>query len=495
MKLKECAALFVASRCEGDPETEIQGLAADNRKVRPGDLFICIRGYQFDGHEFAADAVERGAAALVTEQKLALDIPQLIVKDTRYAMSVIAAHFYGYPSSELKVIGVTGTNGKTTITYLMERILEDQGKKLGLMGTIQTKIGGEVFESKNTTLESLDLQRNLRKMRDSGAEYAVMEVSSHALELGRVKGCDFKTAIFTNLTQDHLDFHETMENYRDAKSLFFSRLGNTFTPDVNRRKVAVLNADDPASKVFARVTSAQVITYGIDQEADVRATNIRITHQGTMFQVESFAGHASITLKLIGKFSVYNALAAIAAGLAEGFALEDIQTSLEKVSGVNGRFEAVMEGQPFLVVVDYAHTPDSLENVLATIKDFAKGNIISVFGCGGDRDRTKRPVMGEIAAKYSDYVFVTSDNPRTEDPSLILADIEPGVVRGGLSPEQYSMIVDRKEAIEAAIEMASHEDVVLIAGKGHETYQEVNGIRTDFDDRIVAKHAIRRRFH
>lgn len=495
MKLRELATLLIDSKMIGDPETEIYGIETDSRKVKPKDLFICLVGHQVDGHQFASSAVDAGASAIVTQYEIATSVPQLVVKDSRFAMAVFANHFFGYPSSELKLIGVTGTNGKTTVTYLLEKILQDQGKTTGLMGTIQMKIGGNSYEVKNTTQEALELQRNFRRMVQAKDEYCVMEVSSHALELGRVKGCDFKTAIFTNLTQDHLDFHSTMESYKEAKSMLFSRLGNTYGAEKDRRKVAVLNADDPTSEYFKRVTAAHVLTYGIENEADVRAKHVKVTHKGTEFWLESFAGSAQFQLQLIGKFSVYNALAAVTAALAEGFSLQQIQQSLQEVAGVNGRFEAVMEGQPFLVVVDYAHTPDSLENVLSTIKEFARKRIICVFGCGGDRDRKKRPLMGEIAATYSDIVLVTSDNPRTEDPEAILKDIEPGVIRSGLRKDQYEFIVDRKQAIQKAIEIAGPEDVVLIAGKGHETYQEVNGRRTDFDDRLVAKDHLRRLFH
>jgi UDP-N-acetylmuramoyl-L-alanyl-D-glutamate--2,6-diaminopimelate ligase len=429
----------------------------------------------------------------VAERRLKVDAAQLIVGDSRHAMALFAHHFYGYPSQEMKVIGVTGTNGKTTVTWLLEKIFADRGARTGLMGTIRMKIGDSYHEMKNTTPDALELARSFRRMRDAGTDYCVMEVSSHALALGRVKGVDFRTAIFTNLTQDHLDFHGTMERYREAKGLFFSRLGNTYSADPDRRKYAVLNADDDASDYFRSLTAAQVITYGIDRKADIRAENVRVTLQGTTFDLVSFAGSARFSLQLIGKFSVYNALAAIGAALCEGIPLEDIRRSLEEMSGVDGRFQAVQAGQPFLVLVDYAHTPDSLENVLATIREFAKGRIYCVFGCGGDRDRGKRPIMGRIAARLSDYVILTSDNPRTEDPEKILLDIEQGVIEEGLDPSRYASIPDRALAIQKAVEMAGPEDVVLIAGKGHETYQEINGVRFPFDDRAVAEQAIRSR--
>ncbi|MCD1261612.1 UDP-N-acetylmuramoyl-L-alanyl-D-glutamate--2,6-diaminopimelate ligase [Paenibacillus athensensis] len=490
MKLQELASSLLISRIHGDSGTEVTGIQFDSRMVRPGDLFLCIPGLVADGHDFAPKAVEAGAAALVTERVLALDVPQLVVKDARYAMAVLAAHFYGYPGQEMKMIGVTGTNGKTTSTYLIEKILSDQGFRTGMMGTIQMKIGDVYTEMERTTLEALDLQRHLRDMRDAGAEYCVMEVSSHALELGRVKGVHFRTGIFTNLTQDHLDYHGTMENYRAAKGLLFSRLGNDFHADPAKRQYAVLNADDPASELYARVTSAQVITYGIYNECDVRATDIHISAQGTRFRVVTFAGEAEFSMKLVGKFNVYNALGAIASTLAEGVPLDRIRHSLEGVTVVNGRMEVVDAGQPYLVLVDYAHTPDGLENALTTIRDFAEGQVYTVFGCGGDRDRTKRPLMGKVTATYSDYLFVTSDNPRTEDPAAILQDIVPGIVEAGLAPDRYELIVDRTEAIRKALAKAGPQDVVLIAGKGHETYQIIGKVKHDYDDRLVARAAI-----
>jgi UDP-N-acetylmuramoyl-L-alanyl-D-glutamate--2,6-diaminopimelate ligase len=493
MQLRELASLLTISHIAGEQDTTITGVQTDSRKVKPGDLFICIPGYVADGHDFAPKAVEQGAVALVVERLLDLAVPQLVVKDARYAMAVIASHFFGYPSNEMKVIGVTGTNGKTTTTYLIEKIIADRGFQTGLMGTIRTKIGAEFFEAERTTVEALEVQRNFRKMREAGTDYCIMEVSSHALELGRVKGVNFRTAIFTNLTQDHLEFHKTMDAYKAAKGLLFSRMGNSFSADPAERKFAVLNADDPASDTYRRMTSAQVITYGIENECDVRASEIRITAEGTEFLVTSFAGRERFRMKLVGKFNVYNALGAIAAGLAEGFSLEQIRHSLEAVKAIDGRMETVDAGQDFLVLVDYAHTPDGLENALSTIREFAEGQVFCVFGCGGDRDRTKRPLMGKVTAKYSDYLFVTSDNPRTENPEAILQDIVPGIREAGFPEEKVELIVDRKAAIQKAIDRAGPKDVVLIAGKGHETYQEIMGIKHDFDDRLVAEAAIRSR--
>ncbi|GIP10731.1 MAG: UDP-N-acetylmuramoyl-L-alanyl-D-glutamate--2,6-diaminopimelate ligase [Paenibacillus macerans] len=492
MQLKELATYLIASQIRGDGELACEGIAIDSRKVQPGDLFICLPGHTVDGHDFAPQAADKGAAALVVERWLDdCPLPQLKVKDSRLAMAVLGNVFFGFPSRRLKVIGVTGTNGKTTTTYLIERILEDQGRSTGLIGTIQRKFAGRTYPMSGTTPESLELQRYLHEMAEGGAAYCVMEVSSHALDQGRVKGTHFRTAVFTNLTQDHLDYHNTMEEYRGAKGLFFSRLGNNYPANPDERSYAVLNADDPASSYFAKQTAAETITYGVENEADVRASDISVTAKGTSFHVDTFQGSADISLRMVGKFNVYNALAAIAAALLEGIPLERIKASLEAVKGVEGRVEAVDEGQSFAVIVDYAHTPDGLENVLRTVNEFAKGRVICVFGCGGDRDRTKRPIMGRIAAKYAHHVIVTSDNPRTEDPDAILSDIEQGLIGDGVDRSRYELIVDRREAIQKAIEMASREDVVLIAGKGHETYQLIGTAVLDFDDRIVAKEAIR----
>lgn len=470
----------------GDDSMEITGLTADSRQVQPGCLFVCLTGYTVDGHSFAAQAVQQGAVAVLSERDL--DVPATVVKvpDTRRAMAMLADRFYGSPTRELKLIGVTGTNGKTTTTHLIDKILRDRQRVTGLIGTIHMRIGDVTEDVKNTTPDALDLQKSFRRMRDVNTEYAIIEVSSHALEMGRVRGCDVHTAVFTNLTQDHLDYHKTMENYRYAKSLLFSQLGNSY--DADRLKTAVLNADDDASKLYATVTPARVITYGIDQEADVRATDIEITSKGTSFTAQTFAGSVRMNLKLMGKFNVYNALAATAVALAENVPLEAIKNSLESVPGVNGRFEAVDAGQPFAVLVDYSHTPDSLENALATVKEFAKQRIFCIVGCGGDRDRTKRPIMARIATKYADHSVLTSDNPRSEDPQAIIDDMLAGLDE--VEQERYTAVVDRREAIHFAVSKAQPGDVILIAGKGHETYQIIKDQVLPFDDREVAREAI-----
>ncbi|MBH5316905.1 UDP-N-acetylmuramoyl-L-alanyl-D-glutamate--2,6-diaminopimelate ligase [Paenibacillus sp. GSMTC-2017] len=492
MQLHDLTKLLLTASLIGDGETVFTDIENDSRSVKPGQLFLCVPGLTVDGHIYADEAVRRGAVAIVTEKVLEIDVPQLVVRDSRLAMAVIADYVYAHPSERVRLIGVTGTNGKTTTTYLIEKIFNDRLKATGVIGTIEWRYADKSYPMKGTTPDALELQRQLGEMRDANIQYCAMEVSSHALEQGRVKGCRFRTAIFTNLTQDHLDFHGSMEQYAAAKGLFFSRLGNAYSKSMDERSYAVLNSDDPASRRYSMLTAAEVITFGVEQEADVRASQIRISPQGTFFHVESFRGCADIQLKLAGKFNVYNALAAIAAALIEGIELSDIKRSLESIPGVPGRVESVDEGQNFSVIVDYAHTPDGLDNVLRAVNEIAENRIICVFGCGGDRDRTKRPIMGRIAAQCANYIIVTSDNPRTEDAELIIRDIEVGLKEVEIDTDNYALIPDRKAAIQKAVEMASPGDVVLIAGKGHETYQLIGGDIYPFDDRIVAKEAIRR---
>ncbi|KAF0820262.1 MULTISPECIES: UDP-N-acetylmuramoyl-L-alanyl-D-glutamate--2,6-diaminopimelate ligase [unclassified Cytobacillus] len=467
-------------------DLEITAIVNDNRKVTPGSLFVCIEGYTVDGHDFAGSAAEKGAAAVVAQKELDLDIPVIVVKNTKRALAVLADAFYEQPSKQLHLIGITGTNGKTTTSHLIEKILADAGRKTGLIGTMYTKINDEIFEVKNTTPESLTLQSTFRKMADAGVDSAVMEVSSHALVEGRVHGCDFNIAVFTNLSQDHLDYHKTMDEYRRAKGLLFAQLGSAYNHV--EPKYAILNSDDPASAEYETSTSAHVISYGIDQEADLRAINIQMTAAGTEFDLISPFGKYKVSLKMIGKFSIYNVLASIGAGIAAGIPISQIIKSAEEVKGVAGRFETVDAGQNFSVIVDYSHTPDSLKNALETVKQFARKRIFAIVGCGGDRDRSKRPLMAEIACQYSTDPIFTSDNPRSEDPVQILKDMEEGV-----KEESYKVFVDRKEAIHYAVKNADEGDVILIAGKGHETYQIVGSHVFDFDDRLVAKEAIEER--
>ncbi|WP_409294464.1 UDP-N-acetylmuramoyl-L-alanyl-D-glutamate--2,6-diaminopimelate ligase [Peribacillus sp. SCS-26] len=459
---------------------EIVSIENDHRLVKEGSLFICIKGYTVDGHDLAAQAVSRGAYAIIAEREVNASVPVVMVPETAKAMAVLADAFYGHPTQSLRLIGITGTNGKTTTSHLIEKILSDAGSKTGLIGTMYTKIGDETQETKNTTPDSLTLQKIFSKMVKRDVTDAVMEVSSHALELGRVNGCDYDIAVFTNLTQDHLDFHGSMENYKFAKGLLFARLGSAFP--AGKPKFAVLNADDEASLDFAKYTAAQVITYGIDQPSDIRAMNLEITASGTSFTLQAFGNEHSVQLKLAGKFNVYNALAAIAAGLSAGIPLTGIIQSLSEVKGVSGRFELVDEGQDFSVIVDYSHTPDSLENVIRTVREFARGDVYTIVGCGGDRDRTKRPLMAKIACDLSTHAIFTSDNPRSEDPLEIIRDMEEGV-----KGQNYLVIPDRKQAIGHAVSKAKNGDVIIIAGKGHETYQIIGSEILDFDDRQVAR--------
>lgn len=483
MKWTELLAPFygVMKQNEGDPE--ITSLHMDSREVKAGGVFFCIPGYTVDGHDFVPQAIENNVAAIVSERPLDVNVPTAIVKDSKRVMAEMATRFYGEPSSHMHMIGVTGTNGKTTITHLIEKIMQDTGKKTGLVGTMYTKVGNETRETKNTTPESLLLQRLFREMKDAEVETVAMEVSSHALQTGRVRGTDFDVTVFSNLSPDHLDFHETMEKYKFAKGLLFAQLGNTYSG-----KVAVLNADDPASADFEEMTNSHVLTYGIDRPADFKAENVTIGPKGTTFDVVAFGKSYPFSIQLIGKFSVYNMLAATATAYASGISLEAIQASLESVEGVAGRFEAVKKEAPYTVIVDYAHTPDSLENVLETVNELTEGKVSVVVGCGGDRDKTKRPLMAEIATRLADKAIFTSDNPRSEDPIQILKDMEAGVQKGN-----YTIIEDRKEAIEYAVNEAEEKEIIVIAGKGHETYQIFPDQTIDFDDREVALEAMEKR--
>lgn len=464
----------------------IHGIEIDDRNVKSGDLFICIKGYTVDGHDYAKQAIENGACAILAEKDVGVSVPTIIVSDTSKVLAIVASKFFNYPTRDLPLIGITGTNGKTTTTYLLESIFNEYQLKTGLIGTIQMKIGDESFPINNTTPHALLLQKTFSDMRAANVDQAIMEVSSHALDLGRVYGCEFDIAVFTNLSQDHLDFHKDLDDYLRAKSLLFAQLGNGYYD--HAPKFAILNADDAHVDVLKRSTSQHVMTYGCHHQSDVMATNIKLTLHETSFTLETPVGKIAISSQLIGKFNVYNMLAASSAAIAANVPLEIIKKALENITGVNGRFEQVVAGQNFAVIVDYAHTPDSLENVLQTISGFAHRRVFVVVGCGGDRDRTKRPLMAEISLKYADHTIFTSDNPRTEDPDNILRDMT-----SGLAESNYEVINDRKQAIFKAIDLAEADDVILIAGKGHETYQEINGIKYDFDDREIAKEAIKKK--
>lgn len=486
MKLKELLSVIPFYRAIGSIENiNITDIEMDSRKVEAGDAFVCISGFTVDGHDFAKEAEAKGASVIIAEKEVEVNIPLVIVSDTSRALAMLAAKFYDYPTKNMSLIGVTGTNGKTTITYLLEEIFQLNKEKTGVIGTIQMKIGDESFPIANTTPDALYLQRAFYEMKEKAVERAIMEVSSHALDLGRVYGSDFDVAIFTNLSQDHLDYHKNMDDYLRAKSLLFAQLGNSYNED--SKKFAIINEDDPSRDLLKRSTAQHILTYGCKHKADVMAKNIQLNAQGTSFVMETPIGSTTIHSRLIGMFNVYNMLASAAAAIASGISLQVIKEALEKTKGVSGRFEPVNAGQNYVVIVDYAHTPDSLENVLETIKGFAEKNVYVVVGCGGDRDRTKRPLMAKAALKYADHAFFTSDNPRTEDPQAILNDMVHGLDE---EKDKYTVIVDRKDAIKQAIQHADEKDIILIAGKGHETYQIIGTQKYDFDDRKVAKEAI-----
>ncbi|GGJ43334.1 UDP-N-acetylmuramoyl-L-alanyl-D-glutamate--2,6-diaminopimelate ligase [Virgibacillus salexigens] len=465
-------------------QIEISNIVMDSRAVKPGNLFVCINGYTVDGHDFIVQAVQNGAQAIIAERPVEAEVPTIVVPDTQRALSMIAVKFYHNPSTKLPLIGITGTNGKTTVTYILEKIFNEFKRKTAVIGTIQMKIGSETYPVTNTTPDALLLQQSFKKMLDKGVNQVMMEVSSHALVQGRVYGCDYDIAIFTNLSQDHLDFHKDLDDYLRAKSLLFAQLGNTYSEE--NQKYAVINQDDDASTLLKSSTAQHVITYGVKHASQVMANNITLGSGGTTFQLQTPIGEIMIQSKLIGMFNVYNMLAASAAAVCSNVPLSVIQAALANISGVDGRFEPVDAGQSFAVIVDYAHTPDSLDNVLQTVKEFAENNVFVIVGCGGDRDRSKRPIMAEIALKYADQAIFTSDNPRTENPQAILDDMTNGLHQD----ENYQVIVDRKEAIHVAVSQAKVGDVILIAGKGHETYQQVGNTKYDFDDREVAKEAI-----
>jgi len=464
----------------GDPEVDISGIAYDSRRVKPGCLFICISGFKTDGHLYIEQAVKNGAAAVLTEREIDFPKDLTIIKtaDSRQALSVAAANFYGRPTHDLRVIGVTGTNGKTTTTHLIRAILQEAGLKTSIMGTLYAQVDNKTVDFGRTTPEALEIEGFMRTGLDSGARYAVMEVSSHALALYRVSEIDFNVAVFTNLTQDHLDYHDSMENYMAAKQRLFAMI------PPQEGNLAVVNADDGYARDFIRAAKTPIITYAINYESDVKAINVKNSLKGSSFTVCYQDRTFNIKMKLIGLFSVYNALAAVAVALAEGVSPDIIKKALQKVEGVPGRFEQVDAGQDFTMVVDYAHTPDGLENILRTGRELTESRLITVFGCGGDRDRGKRPLMGEVAASYSDFCVVTSDNPRSEDPEAIIDDIVPGLDK--VKDSRYAIISDRREAIRHAIYLARKGDLIIIAGKGHETYQLIKDKMLDFDDKKVA---------
>lgn len=479
MKLKDLLKDIKHSVLKGDINIDISSVEYDSRKVAKGSLFVAIKGYETDGHLYIQKAIEAGSKAIILEKetdfKFGDDIVIVKVDNSRKLLGFISSNFFGNPGKKLKIIGVTGTNGKTSITYFLKSILKEAGFKVGIIGTIENQIEDIVYESAVTTPESRDIQELLAKMVEVGCDYCVMEASSHALYLDRVAAIPFKTAIFTNLTQDHLDFHKNFTEYLNAKKILFTYIGD--------EGFSILNADDKTYEEISNMAGGKVISYSISRDSDYKASNIKLDINGTSFNLINNEKSNKINLKMIGEFSIYNSLAAIAAAHELGIELPIIQEGLRKVN-VNGRFQLIESNKDFAVVVDYAHTPDGLYNVLSTARKITNGKVICVFGCGGDRDKKKRPIMGKVAGEISDYLIITSDNPRTEDPVKIIDMVEVGVKE---TPVRYIKITNRKEAIAYAIEMAEPGDIIIIAGKGHEDYQIVGKTKYPFSDFEIAR--------
>lgn len=484
MPVSELLAAVGESEVVGSAPAAVTGITADSRAVRAGQCFVAVPGLRHDGRRFIPEAVGRGAALVVSEGPAldGLTVGQVLVPSARVALARAAAAWYGNPSRHLTVVGITGTNGKTTTSYLVEALLQARGLKTGVIGTIEYRVGSEVIPAGQTTPEAPELQALLARMRAAGIGAVAMEVSSHALALARVEGLAFDIAVFTNLTQDHLDFHRTFEAYRAAKRHLFELLAASPKPG----RTAVVNADDPAGQEMVRGLAVPVITFGFTAGAAVRAVAHESTLEGIRLTADTPCGRLTLRSPLIGQHNVLNLLGAVGVGLALGLPTEAIAAALGRVGAVPGRFEQVRAGQPFLVVVDYAHTPDALERVLATARRLTRGRLAVVFGCGGDRDRGKRPIMGEIAARLADRVWVTSDNPRSEPPAAIIEEILAGVRRAG-GQDRVTSEVDRRRAIAQALGWAREGDAVVIAGKGHETYQIVGDTVLPFDDRAVVR--------
>lgn len=473
MNLKQILSGIDYKLIKGSDDLEIREIQYDSREVKDGDLFICIEGYSTDGHKYIDGAYSKGAQAIICSKKVENlpDCTVIMVEDSRKALASAAANYYGHPADKLKVIGITGTNGKTTSTFMMKSVLEAAGYKVGLIGTISNYIGNRKIPSHRTTPESLELQKLFKDMVDDGVSYCVMEVSSHSLYLDRVYGVKFAQAIFTNLTQDHLDFHKTFEKYYDAKIILFKNA-----------KSSIINIDDEYGERVYRDSNGTKITYSIDKTSDICAKNIHMHSRGVSFDVTYKNRMVHINLNIPGKYNVMNALGSMGACLEEGISIDIVKKGLENMLCVPGRCEIVTQNYNlgYEVIVDYAHTPDGLENILKTAKEFTKGKLISVFGCGGDRDNTKRPIMGKIGTELSDLAVITSDNPRTEDPMSIIKEIVDGIQK-----DNYIVVENRKDAIKKAMELAQKDDVIVVAGKGHEDYQILKDKTIHFDEREV----------
>ncbi|MCL2484706.1 MAG: UDP-N-acetylmuramoyl-L-alanyl-D-glutamate--2,6-diaminopimelate ligase [Endomicrobia bacterium] len=469
----------------GNDEIEIAQIAYDSRKIGKDYLFFALPGHTVDGKKYISDAVKNGAIAVVSDTFDAkIPVTQIVVKDIFHYMSLFSAKFYNYPDRELKIIGITGTNGKTTITYMIESILARMNEPCGVIGTVSYRYAGKTIEAENTTPQSLDLYKMMREMRDGGVKYLAMEVSSHALSIGRVFGIEFDIAAFTNLTRDHLDFHKDFESYFEAKSMLFKGLKKA---SKRFEKFAIINADDAYGLKLSKIPlEAEIKLYSVKKESDFKAENVSIESGGTNFDVVYKNQKEKVSIKHIGLHNVYNALTALGCVICLGKDFKDAVEGLNASSQAPGRLERVdSKNSEFEVIVDYAHTDDALKNVLSALKDLPHNRLITVFGCGGDRDRTKRPLMGKTAAEMSDFVFITSDNPRTEDPKQIILDIEVGIKRA--EKRNYKVAEDRDNAIKEAVMMAEKGDIILLAGKGHETYQIIGHEKYHFNDIEVAQ--------
>ena len=477
MKLKELLADVPVLQQHADPEMEISGLCCDSRRAEPGSLFVAVSGFASDGNRFIPSAIAKGAVAVVTAKKPEEDFPYVLVESDRLALALISGNYYGRPARKMTMIGITGTNGKTSSTLLLKQVLEKcLGAKVGLIGTMENYIGDQVIPTERTTPESFELQALFARMYDAGCTHVVMEVSSHAISLERIGGIHYDVAAFTNLTEDHLDFHKTMDAYCDAKAELFRRCSR-----------AVVNRDDPYAPRILAAAQCPVLTTSAHGEAGLYAQDVELSSDHIRFAAVSGEERVQVYVPIPGRFTVYNTLTVLGIAKSLGIALEDAAGALKEACGVKGRIEVVpTPGMPYCVLIDYAHSPDGLEKVLKSVRDFCKGRLISVFGCGGDRDPIKRPIMGRIGVESADFAIITSDNPRTEEPMAIIRDILQGI-----TPDmgEYTVIEDRRRAIRYAMDIAKKDDIIVLAGKGHETYQEIQGVKHHLDEREeVAAH-------
>ncbi len=480
MKLDQLLAGISVLKMNVRPDMDITSVVYDSRKVTPGCMFVAVTGFATDGNKYIPMALEKGAAVVVTAKTQEETVPHVQVASDRLALALIGANFFGNPAASMKLIGVTGTNGKTSSTLLLKHVLEQvQGAKVGLMGTMENMIGNESVPTERTTPESFELQALLARMRDAGCTHAIMEVSSHAIALDRVAGLHYTVAAFTNLTEDHLDFHKTMEDYCDAKAELFRRCSK-----------AVLNRDDIWFDRMVKNATCDVMTTSVKGDADLHAEDLELLSDGISFKAVCSDQRVAVRLPIPGKFTVYNALTVLGCAMQLGISLADAASALGSAKGVKGRVEVVpTPGKDYTILIDYAHTPDGLENVLSSVKGYCKGRLIAVFGCGGDRDPVKRPIMGRIGVEIADHAIITSDNPRTEDPGKIIQDILKGV---DLERKNYEVIENRPKAIHHAMDIAQKDDIIVLAGKGHETYQEICGVKHHLDEREVVAEYLER---